>query len=150
MPFSNDDITPIIRLAATVCKKSSAAIYFPDEQGRWHHPDGQPCNAMEQLLCHAVVQNRPFFEKEDILLEPTLRKSMSNPPGFRAFAGALLENEQDAPAAVLAVMDPLPAALNEEQRELFSAVADAAALLVRKAASERTLKVSEQKYRAFF
>jgi len=150
MPFANDDIVPITRLAATVCRKAAASIYFPDEQGRWRTQEGKPCNALEQLLCHAVVQHRPFFETADILQEPTLKKSGSGSPGFRSFAGALLENEQDAPIAVLAVTDSHPGTLSEEQRELFSAVADTAAVIVRQAIKERVLKASEQKYRAFF
>ena len=150
MSFANDDITPITRLAAIVCKKAAASIYFCDEQGRWCTQEGKPCNALEQLLCHAVVQHRPFFETADIFQEPTLKKSGSTNPGFRSFAGALLEDEQDAPAAVLAVTDSHPGALSEEQRELFSAVADAAAVMVRQSIKERVLKASEQKYRAFF
>ncbi|HEY0609453.1 MAG TPA: response regulator [Chitinophaga sp.] len=150
MSFANDDIAPITRLAATVCRKAAASIYFPDEQGRWHHPDGSPCNALEQLLCHAVVQHRPFFERADILQEPALKQSLGSSPGFRSFAGTLLEDEQDAPAGVLAVMDSNTAVLSKEQRELFFAVADTAALIVQQAARERVLKASEQKYRAFF
>jgi len=93
MSFANDDITPITRLAAIVCKKAAASIYFCDEQGRWCTQEGKPCNALEQLLCHAVVQHRPFFETADIFQEPTLKKSGSTNPGFRSFAGALLEDE---------------------------------------------------------
>jgi PAS domain S-box-containing protein len=150
MPFTNDHITPITRLASTVCKKANAGIYVPDEAGRWHHADGRPCNALEQLLCHAVVQHRPFFEIADISQEPALKQSAGTQPPFRSFAGALLEDEQEAPAGVLAVMDRHSGVLNEEQRELFSAVADAAAVVIRQAIKERLLKVSEQKYRAFF
>lgn len=150
MPFTTDDITPITRLAATLSGKAAASIYFPDEQGRWHHSDGKSCNALEQLLCHAVVQHRPFFETADILAEPALKQSAGSNPGFRSFAGALLEDEADAPAGVLAVMDSHTGLLSEEQRDLFSALADTAALVVRQAIRERILKASEQKYRAFF
>lgn len=144
------NITPITRLAATVSGKSAANMYFPDEQGRWHHPDGKACNALEQLLCHTVIQHRPFFETADILQEPALKRSAGSNPEFRSFAGALLEDEEDAPAGVLAVMDSHTGSLSEEQRDLFSAVADTAVIVVRQAIREGVLKASEQKYRAFF
>lgn len=150
MPFATNNTEPITRLASTVTGKTAARIYLVDEQGRWHAADGRPCNAIEQLLCHAVVQHRPYFETADILQEQGLKHTLTDNPGFRSFAGALLEDDREAPAGVLAVMDNNTGVLDEAQREAFAAAADAAALFIRQIAGERILKASEQKYRAFF
>jgi PAS domain S-box-containing protein len=150
MPFANNNIEPVTRLASIVSGKAAASLFLADEQGRWNAADGRPCNAIEQLLCHAVVQHRPFFETADILQEQGLKHAFTDKPGFRSLAGALLEDEQGAPAGILAVMDINTGMLDEAQREAFAAVADTAAVIIGQITRERILKASEEKYRAFF
>lgn len=145
MPFAIENMKTIIQLATVVCKKAAACIYLPDEQGRWRKWDGSPCNDAEQELCDMVVKNRPFFETADILQLFT-----ANKPAFRSFAGVLLEDQLGEPAGVLAVTDSKTDMLDEAQREAFAAVGATASSWMQQIERAKTLKISEQKYRAFF
>lgn len=145
MPFAIENMEAIIRLATVVCQKAVACVYLPDEGRGWRKWDDSFCFEAEQQLCSMVLEHRPFFETADIL-----RLFPANSPAFRYFAGTLLKDEQGRPAGVLAVTDSRTDLLNEAQREAFAAVATIAASWIQQAGRVKTLKIREQKYRAFF
>jgi two-component sensor histidine kinase len=118
----------IVRVVSAICEAPVSVINLIDEGRQWFKAEvglGVRETPLPASICaHAILQHG-LFVVPDTLAD---RRFSDNPlvigdPGFRFYAGALLETSQGFPLGTLCVLDYKPRTLNENQTALLRLMA---------------------------
>ncbi len=122
------DFDDIVKLASEICQTPVSVINFIDAERQWFKAEvglGVRETPLETSICSHVILEDDFVEIPDTLRDRRMRDNplCTSQPGFRFYAGALLQSEEGLPLGTLCVLDHQPRSLTSVQRHALRVLA---------------------------
>jgi two-component sensor histidine kinase len=118
----------IVTLAAGICGTPIAVMNLIDSDRQWFKAEvglGVRETPLATSICAHIILDEDFVEIGDTLLDCRFSDNplCSGGASLRFYAGALLKTEEGLPIGTLCVIDTVPRALNDTQRQAIRVLA---------------------------
>lgn len=122
------ELDELVRFASRVCETSIGLISLVDESRQWfkaRHGTELAETSRDAAFCaHAILSGEPIFEVRDARADPRFADNplVAGEPYVRFYAGTPLVTPSGQPIGTLCVLDVVPRALTELQRDMLTAL----------------------------